>query len=100
VKFVVFFEDSPAAGSDVRRKHMPEHLAFLERNAARVKAAGPLRTEDGQGAGGLWVVEAADTAEVEGLVKQDPFWPTGLRKSVRILVWAQVYADGRRLLAL
>jgi len=97
VKFAVIFEDNPAAGSDVRRKLMPEHLAFLERNAARVKAAGPLRTEEGQGAGGLWLVEAADAAEVDRLVKQDPFWPTGLRKSLRILIWAQVYADGQRL---
>ena len=96
MKFVVIFEDNPAAGSNVRRKHMPEHLAFLERNAALVKAAGPLRTEDGQGAGGLWLVEAADAAEVDQLVKRDPFWPTGLRKSLRILVWTQVYADGER----
>jgi uncharacterized protein YciI len=29
-------------------------------------------------------------------VKKDPFWPTGLRKSVRILAWKQVFADGRR----
>jgi uncharacterized protein len=99
VKFIVIFEDNPAAGSDVRRKHMAEHLAFLERNATRLKAAGPLRTGDGQDAGGLWLVEAADAAEVDRLVKQDPFWPTGLRKSLRILVWAQVYADGQRLVA-
>jgi uncharacterized protein len=97
MKFVVIFEDNPAAGSDMRRKHMPAHLAFLKRNAAQVKAAGPLRTDDGQGAGGLWLVEAADATEVDRLVKQDPLWPTGLRKSVRIFVWAQVYADGQQL---
>jgi uncharacterized protein len=100
MKFVVIFEDNPEAGSDLRRKHMCAHLAFLERNAARVKAAGPLQTNDGQGAGGLWLVEATDAAEVDRLVQQDPFWPTGLRKSLRILVWTQVYADGQRLIAL
>jgi uncharacterized protein YciI len=99
MKFVVIFEDNPKAGTDLRRKHMPEHLAFLERNSARVTAAGPLRTDDGQSAGGLWVVEATDAAEVDRLVKEDPFWPTGLRKSFRILAWAQVYADGQRLTA-
>jgi hypothetical protein len=31
------------------------------------------------------------------LIKEDPFWPTGLRKSVCILAWNQVFADGRRL---
>jgi uncharacterized protein YciI len=96
MQFVVLFEDSLQAGADLRRKHMPEHLAFLERNAAKVKAAGPLKTADGQGAGGLWIVETTDASDVDLLVKEDPFWPTGLRKSVRILEWAQVFADGKR----
>jgi uncharacterized protein YciI len=99
MKFVVLFEDNPALGMDVRRKHMSEHLAFLERNAARVQAAGPLKTPDGEGAGGLWIVDADASSEVDALVEQDPFWPTGLRKSVRILTWTQVFADGRRLIA-
>ena len=98
MKFVVVFEDDPEAGVDIRQKHMPAHIAFLERNAASVQAAGPLRTSDGQAAGGLWLVEAADAQQIDDLVKQDPLWPTGLRKSVRILAWHQVFADGRRLI--
>jgi uncharacterized protein YciI len=96
---IVLFEDSPRAGADIRRRHMPDHLAFLQRNAHAVKAAGPLRTVDGVAAGGLWLVEAPGAPEVEALVREDPFWPTGLRKSVRILAWSQVFADGRRLIA-
>jgi uncharacterized protein len=99
MKFVVLFEDNPTAGPDVRRQHMPAHLAFLEKHSGDVQAAGPLRTSDGQSAGGLWVVDAADPGEVDALVKEDPFWPTGLRKSVRILAWNQVFADGRRLIS-
>jgi uncharacterized protein len=98
MKFVVLFEDNAAAGIDVRRKHMPEHLAFLQRHAAMIQAAGPLAGADGQGAGGLWLVEAKDPSEVDALVKEDPFWPTGLRKSVRILAWNQVFADGKALI--
>jgi uncharacterized protein YciI len=98
VKYVVLFEDNAARG-DLRRKHMAEHLAFLERNAAMVQAAGPLKTPDGQVAGGLWLVEAVDESAVDALVKDDPFWPTGLRKSVRILEWAQVFADGKRVIS-
>jgi uncharacterized protein YciI len=95
--FAVLFEDNPALGGDVRRQHMPAHLAFLERNTDQIKAAGPLR--DGEAAaGGLWLVEGTDVAAVDSLVRQDPFWPTGLRKSVRILAWPQVFADGRRLI--
>jgi uncharacterized protein YciI len=43
-------------------------------------------------------VEADDFGAVDALVKEDPFWPTGLRKTVRIVRWTQVFADGRRLI--
>jgi uncharacterized protein YciI len=97
MKFVVLFEDDPDAGADIRRHHMSEHLAFLERNCRKISAAGPLKTPGGQGAGGIWIVDASDPGEVDQLVKQDSFWPTGLRKSVRILAWNQVFAEGKRL---
>lgn len=83
--FAVLFEDDPALADDVRRRHMADHLAFLERDAAA-----------GTPAGGLWVVEAADRAAVDALVHEDPFWPTGLRRSVRVLAWTQVFAAGAR----
>jgi hypothetical protein len=35
---------------------------------------------------------------VDALVKEDPFWPTGLRRSVRVLEWSQVFRDGKRLI--
>ena len=92
--FAVLFEDDPAR-ADARARHMPDHLAFLERNAGSVRAAGPLAA-DGDAAGGLWLVEATDAAAVRRLVESDPFWSTGLRRSVQILHWRQVFADGRR----
>ena len=96
--YVVLFEDNATLGADDRRRHMAAHLSFLEHNAARIKAAGPLRAPSGDPVGGLWIVEADSPDVVDGLVKADPFWPTGLRRSVRILGWSQVFADGRRLL--
>jgi uncharacterized protein YciI len=96
--YAVLFEDNPALGSDVRRQHMPAHLAFLEANARHIRAAGPLRASSGEPAGGLWLVEADSPQVVDALVKADPFWPTGLRRSVRILAWSQVFADGKRLI--
>ncbi len=94
--FAVLFEDDPQLGAEVRPRHMPAHLEFLARNADRIRAAGPLRETSSQPAGGLWLVDAADAATVERLVREDPFWPTGLRRSVRILEWRQVFADGAR----
>jgi uncharacterized protein len=96
--YAVLFEDNTALGADVRRQHMSAHLLFLEKNARRIKAAGPLRASSGDPAGGLWVVETDSSDQVDALVKADPFWSTGLRRSVRILNWSQVFADGRRLI--
>ncbi|SIT43715.1 hypothetical protein BN2475_450019 [Paraburkholderia ribeironis] len=53
----------------------------------------PLHTS----AGGLWLVEADTPDAVDRLVRADPFWPTGLRRSVRVLIRKQVFADGARL---
>jgi uncharacterized protein len=96
--FVVLFTDDDAH-ADARRRLMPAHLDFLERHRDRIRAAGPLRdAADGAPAGGLWLVEADGPDAVADLIHSDPFWPTGLRKSVRVLQWSQVFADGRRLI--
>lgn len=96
--YAVLFEDDPDH-ADKRAQHMADHLAFLERNAAHINAAGPLEdTSDGASAGGLWTVRADDPQAVQALIEADPFWPTGLRKSVRILEWTHVFSYGRRLI--
>lgn len=92
--YAVLFTDTPDS-DQIRKTHMADHLAFLEAHADTVRAAGPL-SEGGTGAGGLWLVEAADESAVRTLVQADPFWPTGLRATVRILAWTPVFADGAR----
>jgi uncharacterized protein YciI len=93
--YAVLFEDDDSH-ADMRVKHMTEHLAFLERNARNIQAAGPLTDAvDRNPAGGLWLVEADSPQAVRELIENDPFWPTGLRKSIRVLQWTQVFADGR-----
>jgi uncharacterized protein YciI len=92
--YAVIFTDDPDRAT-VRALHMPAHLAFLERNAARIKAAGPLL--GGEAPGGLWLVEAPDREAVRVLVEADPFWPTGLRRATAIHEWRRVFADGRRI---
>ncbi len=95
MKFVVLFEDNAGTGDAVRSKHMPDHLSFLKKHSTKIEAAGPLREQDGAGAGGLWIVEAETASKVQELIEDDPFWPTGLRKSVRIVQWIQVFANGQ-----
>lgn len=94
--YAVLFTDNDDR-ADQRQKHMPAHLAFLEKNADRIRAAGPVQdAETKTPAGGMWLVEAASADEVKALYQADPFWPTGLRKSIRVLAWSQVFADGKR----
>ena len=92
--FAVLFEDD-LRNAEARRRWMDDHLAFLEANRASIRAAGPLQDpESGEGAGGLWLVEAESAEVVRRLCESDPFWPTGLRKSVRVLAWRQVFTGG------
>ncbi|MGE0120158.1 MAG: YciI family protein [Dongiaceae bacterium] len=94
--YIVMFEDD-SSRAEMRQRYMQDHLAFLERNADRIRAAGPLRdAATDVPAGGLWLVEAESADVVTALYREDPFWPTGLRRSVRVLTWSQVFADGKR----
>lgn len=98
MKYVVLFEDNDEF-AHMRAQHMQAHLQFLSENSDLIDAAGPLRdAASAAPAGGIWIVDANDTANVEALVEADPFYPTGLRRSIRILEWTQTFADGRRLL--
>jgi uncharacterized protein YciI len=93
--YAVLFTDN-ADHTHVRQRLMPAHLDFLEQHREHIRAAGPLLETEGSGAGGLWLVETGSPQAVMELVQADPFWPTGLRKAVRVLQWAQVFAEGRR----
>jgi uncharacterized protein YciI len=85
------FEDNDEK-SGKRAEFMKEHLAFLKSNGEEISAAGPLKDAiTGLPAGGLWLVSAQSCEEVVALVMADPFWPTGLRKSFRILEWTKVH---------
>lgn len=98
MKYAVLFEDNDEFAHK-RPQFMADHLQFLGDNSDKIEAAGPMKdgmTQDP--AGGLWIVEADNPEQVQGLVETDPFWPTGLRQSIRILEWTQVYVDGKKMI--
>ena len=97
MQYIVLFEDTPGT-EHLRQTNMAAHLAFLEAHSSELLAAGPLFAPDGQGAGGLWLVEAATPEAVQVLIEDDPFWPTGLRQSVTIRAWRHVFRQGQRLI--
>jgi uncharacterized protein YciI len=90
--YAVLFEDNDEKAGK-RAEFMKEHLAFLRSNAEQISAAGPLKDAGtGLPAGSLWLARAGSHEEVTALVKADPFWPTGLRKSYKIVEWTKVHA--------
>ncbi|HVJ42439.1 MAG TPA: YciI family protein [Dongiaceae bacterium] len=92
--YCVLFEDDDAF-ADMRSLHMAAHRDFLARHPG-IAAAGPLSdTTSGAAAGGMWLVRGDSAEEIARLVQADPFWPTGLRKSVRILEWRLVHAQAQ-----
>lgn len=99
MKFIILFEDTPEADPAIRKTHMAKHLDFLARHSDKIEAAGPLTDADGRGRDGLWIVEASSVEDVDKLVHEDPFWPTGLRKSYSIIEWRQVFANGSDLIS-
>ena len=98
MKYAVLFEDNDEF-AHMRPQFMAAHLQFLGDNSDKINAAGPLKDATSQDpAGGLWIVEADNAGQVQALVEADPFWPTGLRKSIQILEWTQVYVDGQKMI--
>ena len=93
----IHFHDNIDADPDIRPQYMAQHLAFLSENKAVIRAAGPLKEKDGTVKSGLWLVDVETVDQAWELVKADPFWPTGLRDTVEIKQWAQVFADGQAL---
>lgn len=91
--FAVIFEDDLTKAADIRHRHISAHLDFLQASGCFIRAAGPLR-QAGDILGGLWIVEAKNLEEIDRLIAEDPFCTAGLRRSVRVLVWDQVFVDG------
>jgi uncharacterized protein len=95
--FIVQFEDKP--GMDVlRQKLLEQHFAFLDSKKDKVLVAGSMREiPTDRPLGGLWIVEAQDEAEVRDIFKDDPFWVSDMRASVRINRWAKAFPDRKTL---
>lgn len=90
MQFVIFCLDKPDSRA-ARMANRPAHLAFIEREAARVRLAGPLLAEDGETMiGSLIVIEADSREEAEAFSAADPYRQNGVFGAVRILAFRTV----------
>ncbi len=94
--FALICVDRPG-GLDLRMATRPAHLAYLEREAARLMSGGAMLDPEGKPCGSLLVIEAADRAEVEAFAAGDPYARAGLFESTLIRPFRQVYKDGAKI---
>jgi uncharacterized protein YciI len=81
--FAIITRDGPD-GTALRAEHRNAHFAHIETIMAKVALAGPLKTEAGGFSGSLVVVDAADAAEAEAILKSDPYFAAGVWQSWEI----------------
>ncbi|CAO3407628.1 YciI family protein [Azospirillum largimobile] len=81
-----------AGAADVRAANRADHLAYLEANADRIFAGGPLLSDDQSGmVGSLLIVDCADAAAAQAFAAADPYAKAGLFDSVTIRPWRRVF---------
>jgi uncharacterized protein YciI len=90
--FAITFTDKLGYG-EIRAAKLQAHIEWLEKNREVVPVGGSLRHELGETPiGGLWIAEAESKAQLEELIKTDPFFIAGLREGYKILHWSKANA--------
>jgi len=87
--FVMYGLDGPN-GLEIRKTTRQTHLDWINTQAPRVKAAGPMYAEDGQTpVGSMFILEADSLADANAMCAQDPYTAAGLwaRLEIRQFNW-------------
>ena len=85
--FAIICTDKPVEGLKLRQANRPDHLQWLADLGDVVKAAGPFLDDDGNPAGSLIIIEAADMAQARNIAAQDPYGKAGVFEKVEIRPW-------------
>ena len=75
--FAVMAWDVPDSAA-IRNAVRADHFAHIERIIDKVAVAGPLKDADGNIIGSLVVLNVADAAEAEAVLKSDPYFKAGV----------------------
>jgi len=88
--FAVLWTNNPAVTQEQLREMLPDHLEFLHDLEERgiLFASGPLRVPEGspQTLHGMTILRAANFAEAEAIVADEPFTKSGYR-TYQLLAW-------------
>jgi len=82
--FIMFCIDRPGA-EEKRRQALPGHIEYLATNPIKIVMSGPLVSDDGaKTVGSLYMIEAADRAEVERFQRADPLYNADIWETVEV----------------
>lgn len=83
--FVVYRLDrTDGQAAAIRAATRPAHRAYMDRFQDRVRLGGPVLDAQGNGCGGLMVIEAESIEAVRDMVRKDPFEVAGLSDRIDI----------------
>jgi uncharacterized protein YciI len=82
--FVMFCIDRPGV-EEKRRQVVPAHIEYLATNPIKVVMSGPLVSDDGvKTIGSLYMLEAANRAEIEKFQRADPLYNADIWQMVEV----------------
>lgn len=82
--FVMFCIDRPGV-EEKRRQVIPAHIEYLATNPIKIVMSGPLVSDDGgKTIGSLYMLEAANRAEVEEFQRADPLYNADIWQMVEV----------------
>lgn len=74
-----------AGASNVRAENRDQHLEWIKNHLDKVKLAGPMLTENGEGMiGSILIIEAESKDELQSFLDEDPYARAHLFQSVVI----------------
>ena len=82
--FAVIGLDDPADALAKRNAGLADHRDDLKAHDERMLLVGPLRDENGNSCGSLYVFEAASAGEIQAWLDREPFFRAGIYRELLI----------------
>jgi uncharacterized protein len=75
--FCIYAWDMPNS-APLRRDARDAHFAHIETVLDKIDVAGPLKNDDGDNIGSLFIVKVANRADAEAFLRADPYFAAGI----------------------
>ena len=91
--FAITCFDRPGS-AQLRGKHLPSHLRYLEDQGEKVHTGGPLKDPvDGSMVGSLYIINVASYDEARQFIEGEPLNKAGLFESMMVRSWIQMQPE-------